>query len=69
MERKTFQVPNIGCEGCVKAIKGELSEIAGVQTVDGAVDTRTVTVTYDNPATWEQIVSTLREIDYAPEEA
>jgi copper chaperone CopZ len=69
MERKTFQVPNIGCEGCVKAIKGELSEIAGVQSVDGAVDTRTVTVTYDNLATWEQIVSTLREIDYAPEEA
>jgi copper chaperone len=69
MERKTFQVPNIGCEGCVKAIKGELSEIAGVQSVDGTVDTRTVMVTYDSPATWEQIVSTLREIDYAPEEA
>ena len=69
MERKTFQVPNIGCEGCVKAIKGELNEIAGVQFVDGAVDTRAVTVTYDSPATWEQIVSTLREIDYAPAES
>jgi len=69
MEKKTFQVPNIGCEGCVKAIKGELSEIAGVQSVDAVVETRTVTVTYDNPATWEQIVNSLREIDYAPAES
>lgn len=68
MEKKTFQVPNIGCEGCVKAIKGELTEIDGVQSVEGVVDTRTVTVTFDSPATWEQIASTLREIDYAPAE-
>ena len=69
METKTFQVPNIGCGGCVKAIQGELSDIAGVQSVEGVVETRTVTVTYDAPATWEQIVSALQEIDYAPAES
>ncbi len=69
MESKTFKVPNIGCNGCVTAIKGELGDIEGVKTVDGVVDSKMVTVEYDAPASWEKIVSTLQEIDYAPEQA
>lgn len=69
MQSKTFEVPNIGCDGCVRTIKNELSEIAGVQQVDGAVDTRIVTVEWDAPATWQQIVDTLTEIEYAPAQA
>ncbi|MBN8620308.1 MAG: heavy-metal-associated domain-containing protein [Anaerolineae bacterium] len=66
MERKTFQVPNIGCNGCVNTIKSEVSQINGVQTVNGVVDTKTVTVEWETPATWQQIEATLKEIDYAP---
>lgn len=66
MESKTFQVPNIGCDGCVRSIKNELSALAGVQKVDGVVDTKTVTVEWSAPASWQEIVSTLTEIDYAP---
>jgi copper chaperone len=66
MNSNTFQVPNIGCDGCVRSIKNEVGQIAGVQKVEGVVGTRTVTVEWDSPATWEQIVDTLREIDYAP---
>ena len=69
MQKKTFKVPNIGCDGCVNAIKGELSEVDGVKRVDGVVDTKQVTVEYDAPATWEQITAALTEIDYAPETA
>ena len=69
MESKTFKVPNIGCDGCVNTVKGELSDLEGVKTVVGAVDTKMVTVEYDAPASWEKIVSTLKEIDYAPETA
>jgi copper chaperone CopZ len=69
MESKTFQVPNIGCDGCVNTIKNEVSQIAGVQVVDAAVDTKTVTVKWETPATWEIINDTLKEIDYAPEPA
>ena len=69
MEQKTFKVPNIGCNGCVNAIKGELTDVDGVTTVDGVVDTKMVTVEYDAPATWDTIVATLKEIDYAPENA
>ncbi len=66
MEKKTFQVPAIGCDGCVRTIKNELSELNGVASVDGVVDTKTVTIEYDDPATWDQIVGTLVEIEYPP---
>lgn len=66
MESKTFTVPNIGCNGCVRTIQSEVSELAGVKKVEGAVDTKMVTVEWDAPATWEQILATLTEIDYAP---
>ncbi len=66
MESKTFQVPNIGCDGCVRTIKNEVSQIAGVKQVDGVVDSKTVTVEWDAPATWQQIESTLTEIEYPP---
>ncbi|MBZ0293129.1 MAG: heavy-metal-associated domain-containing protein [Anaerolineae bacterium] len=69
MQSKTFTVPNIGCDGCVRTIKNELSELEGVQTVDGAVDTKVVTVEWAAPATWDQIVEALKEIEYAPAEA
>ncbi len=69
METKTFEVPNIGCDGCVRTIKNELGALAGVQQVEGSKDTRQVTVTFDAPATWDEIVAKLREIDYAPAEA
>jgi copper chaperone CopZ len=69
MESKTVKVPNIGCNGCVQAIKGELGELDGMIRVDGAVDTKMVTVEYNAPTNWETIVSTLKSIDYAPENA
>lgn len=69
METKTFKVPNIGCNGCVNSIKGELNSLDGVKAVAAAVDTKLVTVDYEQPASWEQIISVLKEIDYAPEGA
>ena len=69
MQSKTFQVPNIGCDGCVRTIQTELSTLAGVARVEGAAATKTVTVEWDLPTNWEQIVKTLKEIDYPPAEA
>jgi copper chaperone len=66
MESKTFVVPNIGCDGCVRTIKNELEDIKGVQEVIGDVANKTVTVKWDTPADWKQIVNTLEEIEYAP---
>lgn len=69
MQTKTFMVPNIGCNGCVNNIKNELVSIPGIKRVDGVVDSKTITVDFDAPATWEQIVKSLTEIEYAPAEA
>ena len=51
MENKTFKVPAIGCEGCTKAIIGELSAMPGVTSVQAAVDTKLVSVQWNAPAT------------------
>jgi copper chaperone CopZ len=68
METKTFQVPAIGCNGCVQTIKNELGDLTGVQSVDGSVETRMVTVAWDSPASWERIKAALVEIEYPPAE-
>jgi copper chaperone CopZ len=67
MDKKTFLVPNIGCDGCVRTIVNELSQLAGVAKVSGDVDTKMVTVEWGDPATWTGISETLAGIDYAPE--
>lgn len=69
MESKTFQVPNIGCDGCVRTIKSEVAGLAGVALVDANRDTKQVTVQWQAPASWEQIKTKLVDIDYAPAEA
>ena len=69
MENKTVKVPNIGCDGCVNTIKGEVSDIAGVTSVEGSANEQTITVQWGAPASWEQIKSAMAEIDYAPTEA
>ncbi len=65
---KTFTVPNISCEHCVRSIKNEVSEVAGVQSVAADAASKVVTVAWDAPANWDQIKSLLVEIDYPPQE-
>ena len=67
-ETKTFSVPNISCEHCVRSIKNEVSEIVGVASVQADEKTKVVTVAWDKPATWDQIKATLTEIEYPPVE-
>jgi len=69
MERKTVVIPSISCRHCVMTIKNELLGIEGVQSVEGAPETKMITVTWTSPATWETIERVLRDIDYAPSEA
>jgi copper chaperone CopZ len=49
-------------------IKNELGEIAGVSRVDGDPARKEITVDWDSPATPEQIVSALKEINYPASE-
>lgn len=68
MTTKTFTVPNISCGHCTHTIESELGELSGVTNVQAIQETKQVTVTWDDPANWEQIKSLLNEINYPPQE-
>ncbi len=61
-----YKIPNISCAHCVHTIKTEVGDLPGVQSVEGEVDSQRVVISFDPPATEEQIMSLLAEIDYAP---
>ena len=69
MNSKTFQVPNIGCDGCVRTIKSEIGALPGVKQVDADQNTKIVTVKWDDPASWTAIENKLVEIEYPPANA
>jgi hypothetical protein len=47
-------------------IERELGELEGMRNVSGDVETKTVTVEWGPPATWDGIKSLLQEINYPP---
>jgi copper chaperone CopZ len=47
-------------------IERELGELDGVKSVDADPETKTVTVEWEDPATWEDIKELLIEINYPP---
>jgi copper chaperone CopZ len=66
MQTITYTIPNISCGHCIHTIKTEVSELAGVKSVEGDQNTQKVTITFDNPASEIQIKELLKEIDYPP---
>lgn len=64
MKTVTYNVPNISCNHCTHTIAMELSDIEGVSHVDADVQTRLVTVTFDEPASEQQLLDTLAAINY-----
>jgi copper chaperone len=64
MKTITYSVPNISCGHCTHTIKMELSDLEGISKVDAAVETRLVTIEFDEPATEEKIKDTLKVINY-----
>ena len=64
MEKETFSIPNISCGHCVMAIKNELGEMEGVESLEGSPEAKTISVEWQSPATVEKIKETLKEINY-----
>lgn len=67
MSTVIYNIPNINCNHCVHTIQMEISEIAGVKSVEGDPSQKQVTISFDEPATEEQIVTALNEINYPPQ--
>ena len=66
MQSKTFVVPNISCNHCTHTIEMEVGDLEGVESVEASLDSKRVTVKWDDPASWEEIESLLKEINYPP---
>lgn len=43
-ETATYTVPKIHCGHCAMSIKEEVSEVAGIETVEVDIDTKVVTI-------------------------
>lgn len=64
MKTVTYQIPNISCGHCVHTIKTELTDLAGVQSVDADPVSKRATIVFDAPASEEQLKALLKEINY-----
>lgn len=64
MAEKTFKVPDVSCEHCVKAIRDELEKITGVETVDVDISSKLVTVRHNGDVSDQQLVAGLDEAGY-----
>ncbi len=59
-----YRTPDMSCEHCVRAIETELKEVEGVLTVRADLATKQVTVTFEPPATEDDIKNVLADIGY-----
>ncbi len=64
MTTVTYSVPAISCMHCTHTIEMELGELQGVKSVKAEVDTKNVTISFEAPASEEQIKALLAEIEY-----
>jgi copper ion binding protein len=64
MTKVTYSVPAISCGHCTHTIETEVGDLQGVQFVKADITTKKVEITFDAPATEEQIKALLNEIDY-----
>jgi copper chaperone CopZ len=64
MTTVTYSIPNINCGHCIHTVQSEVAELDGVQKVVASLDDRQATITFDAPATEEQIKALLASINY-----
>jgi len=64
MNTVKYSVPNIHCGHCVHTIQMEVSDVEGVQSVKADQESQLVEITFDAPATEDNIKALLAEINY-----
>lgn len=64
MTTLTYSVPAIHCMHCTHTIEMEVGELDGVRSVKAELDTKNVTISFDEPANEEKIKALLAEIEY-----
>jgi copper chaperone len=64
MTETTLSVPEIHCDHCKMSIEGAVAAVDGVARAEVTVDTATVSVAFDDPATLEAIVNAIEDQGY-----
>ena len=59
-----FQVPGVSCQHCINAITQEVSALPGVQRVQVALDSKTVTVEHGEQVATDAIIAAINEAGY-----
>ena len=59
-----YEVPNINCGHCVNTVQMEVGDLEGVNSVVASSESKTVEIVFDAPATEEQIIALMTEINY-----
>jgi copper chaperone CopZ len=59
-----YSIPNISCGHCVHTIQSEVAELEGVESVQADMQTRTAVITFQPPATEDNIKALLQELNY-----
>lgn len=62
--KTTIKVEGMTCGHCEKAVNGALKDIEGVQTVNVDLASGDVEVTYETPATIEQMEEAIEDQGY-----
>lgn len=68
MNQKLVKIPTMSCSYCSQLIRQTLGAIEGVQHVEVHLDEKEILVRWSEPATWDEIVRMLSEIEYPPQE-
>lgn len=64
MTDETITVPEIHCDHCKASLEGALGDLAGVDKVEVDVPTARISISFDDPATMEDIVATIEGQGY-----
>ncbi len=64
MTTERFQVPEVSCQHCINAITKEVSAIPGVEQVQVALDSKTVTVEHNEQVSTDSIIAAINEAGY-----
>ena len=64
MNSVCYSVPNVSCNHCVMHVTKALQPLDGVTKVDVDLESKSVTVEFDSPATELQLRAVLAEIGY-----
>ena len=63
-ETRTYSVTGMTCAHCVSSVTEEVNELPGVETVDVALDTGTLTITSSQPLDDDAVRAAVEEAGY-----